>query len=172
MYQTQGLAMEESHEKKVQAEKTLKKYVWGGAGIGLLPVPVLDLAAVTALQVKLVHSLARIYEVPFSEHRVKALLAALLGGGISVVHTPKLAGVFKILPLTAPFAVFACSGLSAAATYAVGKVFILHFATGGTLLDFDPEAMREYYFQQLTAQVSRENMDNPAQPVSYAGVKP
>ena len=38
--------------------------------------------------------------------------------------------------------------------------------------DFDPEAMREYYFQQLTAQVSRENMDNPAQPVSYAGVKP
>ena len=164
--------MEESQERKVCAEKTLKKYVWGGAGVGLVPLPLLDFAAITALQIKLVHSLAKIYAVPFSEHRVKALLAALLGSGISVLHAPKLAGALKLLPITAPVALFSCSGLSAALTYAVGRVFILHFASGGTLLDFDPEAMREYYLQELKAQASSQKGGNPAQPLSYAGIKP
>ncbi len=34
---------------------------------------------------------------------------------------------------------------AAASTYAVGKVFIQHFASGGTFLSFDPEKVREYY---------------------------
>jgi hypothetical protein len=32
-----------------------------------------------------------------------------------------------------------------ASTYAVGKVFMLHFESGGTLLDFDPAKMKNYY---------------------------
>ena len=35
-----------------------------------------------------------------------------------------------------------------ATTYAVGKVFIEHFESGGTFLDFDPEKMRDH-FQEL-----------------------
>ncbi|MCI5131887.1 MAG: DUF697 domain-containing protein [Candidatus Electrothrix sp. EH2] len=166
------IPMEESHEKEVQAEKILKKYVWGGAGIGLVPVPLLDMVALTALQIKLIHALARVYEVPFSEQRVKALLAALLGSGISVVHAPKLAGTLKLLPLTAPVAFLSCSGLSAAITHAVGRIFILHFATGGTLLDCDPEAMREYYFEQFSGQPSAEKKNESSQQISYAGIKP
>jgi hypothetical protein len=34
---------------------------------------------------------------------------------------------------------------SAAFTYAVGKVFLQHFASGGTFLDFDPKTVREYF---------------------------
>ena len=33
---------------------------------------------------------------------------------------------------------------SAAATYIIGKVFIQHFASGGTLLDFNPPDYREF----------------------------
>jgi hypothetical protein len=39
--------------------------------------------------------------------------------------------------------------LSGASTYAVGKVFIQHFASGGTFLTFDPAAVREYFMQEL-----------------------
>jgi hypothetical protein len=39
--------------------------------------------------------------------------------------------------------------LNGAATYAVGKVFIQHFAAGGTFLTFDPEAVRDYFATQL-----------------------
>ena len=34
-------------------------------------------------------------------------------------------------------------------TYAVGKVFITHFASGGTFLDFDPDKVRSYFNQQV-----------------------
>lgn len=164
--------MKEAQDKTAQAEKTLKKYVWGSAGIGLFPIPFVDLVAVTALQLKLIHALAALYEVKFSEHRSRALLSALLGSGTSIVHAPKLAGAFKLLPVSAPLALLSCSGLNAATTYAVGKVFILHFATGGTLLDFDPKAMQEYFFEQFSAQaVSAEAADSAA-PTSYAGIKP
>jgi hypothetical protein len=33
---------------------------------------------------------------------------------------------------------------SAGATYLIGKVFAQHFATGGTLLDFNPPDYREF----------------------------
>jgi hypothetical protein len=33
---------------------------------------------------------------------------------------------------------------SAGATYLIGKVFIQHFASGGTLLDFNPPDYREF----------------------------
>jgi hypothetical protein len=34
--------------------------------------------------------------------------------------------------------------LSAGATYAIGKAFIQHFASGGTLLDFNPPDYRDF----------------------------
>jgi hypothetical protein len=35
--------------------------------------------------------------------------------------------------------------ISGGMTYAIGKVFVQHFESGGTLLDFQPEKMRKYY---------------------------
>jgi hypothetical protein len=35
------------------------------------------------------------------------------------------------------------------ATYAIGKVFIQHFESGGTFLTFDPKAVKEFYAEQL-----------------------
>jgi hypothetical protein len=37
----------------------------------------------------------------------------------------------------------------AAATYAVGQVFIQHFESGGTFLDFDPDKVREHFRQEF-----------------------
>ena len=34
---------------------------------------------------------------------------------------------------------------SGAATWAIGKVFIQHFASGGTFLDFDPKKVKDYF---------------------------
>ncbi|MCI5191097.1 MAG: DUF697 domain-containing protein [Candidatus Electrothrix sp. AS4_5] len=155
--------------KEVQAEKIIKKYTAGGAGIGLFPLPLVDLVGITALQVKLVHALALLYEIEFSEQRVKALIAGHIGGGGTVIISPRLAGTLKLLPVTAPFSLFATSALGAMTTYAVGKVFFLHFETGGTLLDFDPHALREYYMKYLSKAESTGAFDMKR---SYVGVKP
>src|SRR5271169_5928031 len=39
--------------------------------------------------------------------------------------------------------------LPAAFTYAVGKVFVQHFASGDTFLDFDPKTVREYFARRF-----------------------
>ena len=43
----------------------------------------------------------------------------------------------------------AVPGVAAAFTYAVGKVLVQHFASGGTFLDFDPKKVREYFARQF-----------------------
>jgi hypothetical protein len=55
--------------------------------------------------------------------------------------------------------------LGGASTYAVGRVFIQHFESGGTLLTFDPAKVRDYYTHQLDTGHKRIAE-------SFAGVKP
>jgi hypothetical protein len=43
----------------------------------------------------------------------------------------------------------AIPGAAASFTYAVGKVFLQHFAFGGTFLDFDPKKVREHFARQF-----------------------
>ena len=66
--------------------------------------------------------------------------------------------------------------LSLAATQALGRVFAQHFETGGTLLDFDVETMRDYFRKEFEAAKGEAAADAPAaapqmeeQPVQKAG---
>jgi uncharacterized protein (DUF697 family) len=47
--------------------------------------------------------------------------------------------------------------VSAGATYVIGKVFIQHFASGGTLLDFNPPDYREFIKAQKDKFSSRSS---------------
>src|SRR5205823_10694846 len=51
---------------------------------------------------------------------------------------------------------------SAGATYVIGKVFIQHFASGGTLLDFNPPDYREF----IKAQKEKLGTSSAASPPS------
>ena len=53
---------------------------------------------------------------------------------------------------------------SAGATYLIGKVFIQHFASGGTLLDFNPPDYREFIKAQKERFSSRATRSSSAQP--------
>ena len=54
--------------------------------------------------------------------------------------------------------------LSAGATYAIGKAFIQHFASGGTLLDFNPPDYREFIKAQKEAWDARRGKGAGSQP--------
>ena len=56
------------------------------------------------------------------------------------------ASAVKLIPLVGSLSgMLALPIVAGASTYALGKVFVVHFETGGTLLDFDPEKTREYF---------------------------
>jgi uncharacterized protein (DUF697 family) len=89
--------------------------------------------------------LSQIYGVPFTENRGKALIAALAGSMIPATSGIGAASALKAVPLFGMVAsAFVMPVLSAGATYAIGKAFVQHFASGGTLLDFNPPDYREF----------------------------
>jgi uncharacterized protein (DUF697 family) len=145
--------LEENLQKRVeradQAHDTVKKYTLGSMAIAAVPLPLVDLAAVTGIQVKMVHSIANQYEVPFSQNLVKSLIAALTGGVLSATTATPIASLVKVVPIIGQVAGFIGGAVMFGATsYAIGKVFIEHFESGGTFLDFDPENMKAH-FQKL-----------------------
>jgi uncharacterized protein (DUF697 family) len=134
-----------------QARRTVNKYMWWSMGAGLIPFPWVDLAAVTGLQLRMLSVLSNLYEVPFSKNRGKSVISALLG---SIVPTTLARGVvgssLKLVPVIGPIAgAVAMPTFTGAATYAIGKVYIMHCEAGGTLLDLQPARMREYFQQQF-----------------------
>jgi uncharacterized protein (DUF697 family) len=122
--------------------------LWSGAA-GLIPVPVLDWVTVGGVQIQMVRRLSQIYEVEFSENRGKALIASLAGSMVPASSASGVASLAKSVPiLGALVSVFVMPVLSAGATYAIGRTFMQHFESGGTLLDFNPPDYREFFKAQ------------------------
>ena len=118
--------------------------LWSGVA-GLIPIPMIDIAAVGGLQIQMVRRLSQVYEVGFSENRTKAIIASLAGSLIPATSGIGAASLLKAVPVLGTItAGFVMPALSAGATYAIGKAFIQHFASGGTLLDFNPPDYREF----------------------------
>jgi uncharacterized protein (DUF697 family) len=152
-----------SGSKTAEANQIVWNYTLLGVTPAIVPVPWVDLPLLSAIQLKMLHRLARLYDIEFSRQRGKALIGSLVGAsvstGIAGYLIPLIPGVGNLIG-TASTAL-----LGGASTYAVGKVFIQHFDSGGTLLTFDPDKLRNYYAEHLGAGKARVAE-------SFMGVKP
>lgn len=137
--------------RQIQAKHMVKNYMIGAMGAGLVPIPIIDIAAVTGIQLKMLHSLSTNYDIPFMENSAKSFITALIGGiGPVALAIGTSAMFFKALPgIGTLLGSIKMSVFSGASTYAVGMVFIQHFESGGTFLDFQPEKVKDYYKGQF-----------------------
>lgn len=129
-----------------EVDAIIRKRVYAALAMGLAPLPLLDLAGLFAIQVELVHALAKKFEVPFRQDLAKAGLTALLGSFLPVSTFPVLASALKVIPvigLTTSAVGLSLSG--GACTYAVGYVFARHFASGGTFMDFKADKVSRVF---------------------------
>jgi uncharacterized protein (DUF697 family) len=115
------------------SEKIVNLYSQYAAAAGLIPLPGLDLAAVGAVQLRMIAELAAHYGVPFNHQVGRSLLATLLGGIGAAKLSYMLGPVVGIV--AKPSAAFG-------ATWAIGKLFASHFDAGGTLADFNASHVR------------------------------
>jgi uncharacterized protein (DUF697 family) len=132
-------------ERDEAASKLVDRFsVWSGAA-GLIPVPLVDIAAVGGVQLQMLRRLSEVYGVPFSENQGKSIIASVAGAVVPVLSAAGISSAFKFVPVVGT-AVGTCSMavFSAGATWVIGKVFIQHFASGGTLLDFNPPDYRKF----------------------------
>jgi uncharacterized protein (DUF697 family) len=138
-------------EREQEALKTTKKYMWLSMGAGLIPVPGVDWAALSGVQLKMVATISKTYGVPFQKNWGKATIASL--AGFVVPHAMAcgwIASAVKLIPVVGLLAGAPAMALLAGGyTWALGNVFIQHFASGGTFLNLDPEKVKEYFQAQF-----------------------
>jgi uncharacterized protein (DUF697 family) len=132
------------------ALRLVRAYLPWSAGAGVIPLPGLDLTALLAVQLRMIARLAELYQIPFREQAAKSLIASLLGVALPASVAGGVASTVKAIPLIGTLAGIATlPALGAAATYAVGKVFITHLESGGTFLDLDPATVEAHFKEEF-----------------------
>lgn len=123
-----------------------KNMLWSG-GAGLLPIPLVEFVALSGLQVKLIKELSDHYGVPFRQDLAKSIVLSLVGslGGMKIAQILATSSL-RAVPIAGPMiSALSLPAMSAGVAYAVGKVFIAHYETGGTLLSFDADKMKGHF---------------------------
>lgn len=121
------------------------------AGIGLVPIPLFDISAMLAQQLLMIRSLGNVYGQKFSDDLGRKALFSLLGATLPSTSLKFLAfSLLKSIPLVGSTAsAMTMPLMTGAMTYAVGKVFNLHFASGGSYLSFDPQRYRDHLQKEM-----------------------
>src|SRR5580704_12207191 len=169
---TTGLKSETTQQSRDELASQLvdRLSLWSGAA-GLIPVPLVDIAAVGGVQLHMLRRLSEIYGVPFSDNRGKSILASVAG---AVIPASASTSVIKSLPgIGTVIGALTMPVVSAGATWVIGKLFIQHFASGGTLLDFNPSDYREFIKVQREKFAARRSAATPqAQSTAPSAAEP
>jgi uncharacterized protein (DUF697 family) len=125
-----------------KVKEIIRNHVIFSMTAGAIPVPLADIAAVTAIQLDMIKQIAGKHKVNYDDNKGKSFATALTGAtlarlGASLVKS--IPGIGTLLGIGTQVI------LSGASTYALGNLFDRHFTEGGTLLDFDTEKMKIKY---------------------------
>lgn len=137
-------------EKVTTADTIINNHAWFSAVPGFVPIPILDILGISAVQRDMVKQLCKFYDSPYSEQKGKAIVMSFTGSILSRIPAYSLRSAVKSIPVVG----WALGGLSlsafaASSTYAVGQVFKEHLDKGGTLHDLNPENFRAFYKKQF-----------------------
>lgn len=137
-------------DTSADADDIIRKHCYAAAGVGLIPIPWVDFIGLTAIQMKMLHQLSENYSIEFSEDRGKAIIGSLVSGFLPVAIATPVASLIKAIPLIGQTTgAITMSILGGSTTYAIGRVFNQHFASGGTFLDLDPKKVKAYFKEQF-----------------------
>ena len=133
-------------ERSEQADRIIRSHTLWGMGAGLIPVPMFDVLAVSAIQIDMLKQLAEAYDSDFTENLGKTFVTALTGGTFARFGASLIKAVPGVGTLVGGASM---SVLSGASTYAVGQVAKRHYETGGNLVDIDLDSARKTYDEAL-----------------------
>jgi uncharacterized protein (DUF697 family) len=138
----------EKSERSKHAETVVRNHVvWSMGASFLIPIPVADVFAVSALQLDMIRQLSRVYDIDFAESQGKAIITSLTSSTLARAGARSL---IKLVPgIGTLIGGVTVSIFNGASTYALGEVFKRHFESGGTILDFDTERLKKVYKEKF-----------------------
>lgn len=136
--------------KLTLTEPIIKRHVIFAMGAGFIPIPVLDIAAVTAVQLDMIKQLCKVYGQDYSDTSGKAFVGTLTSTTLARITASSIGSIFKAIPVIGT----ALGGATVAAfagatTFAIGQVIARHFDSGGSIFDFDSEDLKDFYEEQV-----------------------
>ncbi len=145
---TETVSAPEGRQERL--EKLAKNHILASMGIGLIPLPLVDVVALMGVQLDMIKKLSAEYDVPFRQDLGKSIITSLMGGFLPVTLGCTIASMIKIIPLVGQTTgAVTMPVISGASTYAIYKVFVRHFESGGTFLDLDPCKVKSYFSEQF-----------------------
>jgi uncharacterized protein (DUF697 family) len=141
-------------DRERDAEAVIRNHMFLSMAGGAIPVPVLDLAAVTVVQLDMLKGLARVYQVPFDAKSARAFVTTLTSTIAGKLAARAGASAVKIIPGVGTIVGGAAQVVvTGASTYAVGNVFRRMFREGewvdGISVDSIKDEARKYYDKGL-----------------------
>lgn len=129
-------------DTQASAEQMIRQHVIWAVGAGLVPVPVVDFVAVSAIQLDLIRQLCTLHGVSYEEGQGKVWVGALTGGALARIGASAIKAIPGIGTVLGGVSMSIASGAS---TYGVGQVVHKHLTSGGTLFNADlDDAKRRY----------------------------
>ena len=112
-------------EREAWTDRAIKNYAFGSIAVGLIPFPLIDLAALAGIQLKLIHKLSGFYGIDFSEEKARGIIASLTGAAVPLGLTRAVCGFLMLIPIVGyASSVVSMSALSAASTYAIASCLL------------------------------------------------
>ena len=122
--------------RRTQANSIVERHTAYAAVGGIIPVPIANVASVTAVIVRMVKRLSDLYGIPFERDRARAIVVGLMGGamptGLGAVTTSTL---FYVVPGSGLVGLAVSSIAAVACTRSIGRIFVEHFESGSSLHD-------------------------------------
>ncbi|WP_186396390.1 YcjF family protein [Stappia sp. TSB10GB4] len=137
--------------RHLTAENLTKDYVIASVAASIVPVAIFDIAAVVAIQLRMIQKLSQLYDKPFSDKLGRKVVYALAGGVLGYgAGYAVAASATKLIPgIGWMVGMVSLPVVAGASTYAVGRSIARHYEDGGSLLDFDASKMRAFYKEQF-----------------------
>jgi uncharacterized protein (DUF697 family) len=124
--------------RRARAREVIERHAKYAAVGGLIPLPIVDIAGVTAIVVRMARELARLYEMSEDLDRTRAIVLGLIGGAAPVgVGALTASSLMRYIPGANLVGMAVTSIAAAACTRSIGLIFLEHFESGRTLLDFN-----------------------------------
>jgi len=126
-------------DRLLRANAIVERYANFSALGGVIPLPLVNVAGVTAIILRMVNLLCKLYAVPYEQGRARALIVGLAGGAVPTTAAAVTTSTLMYFVPGANLVGLAVSSVTASAcTRGIGRRVVGHFKSGGTLMDFPP----------------------------------
>jgi uncharacterized protein (DUF697 family) len=114
--------------RRARARSIVERHKTFAAVGGLLPLPIVNVAGVSAIILRMVKQLSDLYGVPFERDRTRSLIVGLVGGAVPTgLGTATASTLAFVLPGHALVGLGVSAIAAGALTRGIGLVFLDHF---------------------------------------------